>query len=259
MENIIVASDLSERSRQAVRRGVNLAADLNATLTVLHVVDEAMPGGMSSQVQREAASTLSDEVAADANGRTIEHEVMVVIGDAIEQINDVARQSGADLLIVGLHRRRVFLDHIKETTMEHLIRSSRLPVLLVADRAGKAYAKVLAGVDLSQVCASGLHKIHRIAPQAELTLFHAHEVSFRKEAERDYATWQAVSQLPDPLPAPVFVEASAREALHALMEKERYDLLAIGAHTRSNAGRYILGGFTAGLIRKPPCDLLLAK
>lgn len=259
VNSIIVASDLSERSRQAVRRGVNLAADLNTKLTVLHVVDDAMPTTLSNQVQREAAGTLSDEVATDADGRKINHEIKVVVGDTIEEINAQTRSSNADLLIVGLHRRRVFLDHIKETTMEHLIRSSRLPVLLVANKADEAYTRVLGGVDLSRVCASALHKIRMIAPQAELTLFHAHEVSFRKEAERDYATWKAVSDLPGDLPDPVFVEARARDALHEVMDKGRYDLLAIGAHTRSNAGRYILGGFSAGLIRNPPCDLLLAK
>lgn len=259
MKSIMVASDLSERSRQAVRRGINLAADMNAKVTILHVVDDAMPGALSAQVQREALVSLSDEVAADADGREIDHEIKVVVGDTIGEISSMAQTTQADLLVVGLHRRRVFLDHIKETTMEHLIRSSRLPVLLVAERADRDYARVLGGVDLSRVCASALHRLREIAPRAELTLFHAHEMSFRKEAERDYATWKAMSDLPQDLPKPRFVEASARDAVHDLMEQERYDLLAIGAHTRSNTGRYILGGFSAGLIRQPPCDLLLAK
>ena len=259
MNSIIVASDLSERSREAVRRGVHLAAEMKARLTVLHVVDAAMPDRVSQQVQKEAAILLTEEVAADVDGRTVDHEISVVVGDTIQEINHMAETSGADLLIVGLHRRRVFLDHIKETTMEHLIRSSSLPVLLVANRADRPYARVLGGVDLSAVCASGLQKIQMIAPDAELTLFHAHEVSFRKEAERDYATWKAVHNLSDALPQPLFIEASARDAVQEIFAKDHYDLLAIGAYTRSNAGRYILGGFSASLIRKPPCDLLLAK
>lgn len=259
VKSIIVASDLSERSRQAVRRGVNLAAGLDARLTVLHVVDAAIPATLATQIQKEAVQSLADDVAEDAKGRQIAHEIKVVVGDTIEEINGTAQASNADLLIVGLHRRRVFLDHIKETTMEHLIRSSHLPVLLVSEEADHDYARVLGGVDLSPVCASALHKMRVIAPAAKVDLFHAHQVSFRKEAERDYATWKAVCGLPDDLPEPMFVEGSAQDALHDVMAKERYDLLAIGAHTRSNTGRYILGGFSAGLIRQPPCDLLLAK
>ncbi|WP_299678802.1 universal stress protein [uncultured Roseobacter sp.] len=259
MKNIVVASDLSDRSRQAVRRGVHLAADMGARLTVLHVVDAAMPDRLSNRVQTEAAALLAEEVAEDADGRTLDHLIEVVVGDTVEEIHNAVEGLGADLLIVGLHRRRVFLDHIKETTMEHLIRASSLPVLLVAGDADRPYARVLGGVDLSPVCAAGLHKIRMIAPSAELTLFHAHEVSFRNEAERDYATWTAVSALPDNLPPPVFVEGKAREALEEVMAETDCDLLVIGAYTRSNAGRYMLGGFSSGLIRKPPCDLLLAK
>ncbi|MCV3272812.1 universal stress protein [Roseobacter sinensis] len=259
MKNILVASDLSDRSRQAVRRGVELSARTGARLTVLHVVDAAMPEPLSGSVKTDATRLLAQEVAEDAGTRSIAHEIKVVIGDTVEEIHQIAEEIEADLLIVGLHRRRVFLDHIKETTMEHLIRASARPVLLVARDVTGPYSRVLGGVDLSSVCASGLHKIEMVAPGAELTLFHAHEVSFREEAERDYETWQAVSELPDGLPDPVFVEAKARDALTDIMAEDDYDLLVIGAYTRSNAGRYILGGFSSGLIRQPPCDLLLAK
>ena len=63
----------------------------------------------------------------------------------------------------------------------------------------------------------------------------------------------------DDLPDPIFVEATADDGLHEMMSNADYDLLAIGAHSRLNAGRYFLGSLAAGLIRKPPCDLLIAK
>ncbi len=218
-----------------------------------------MPEPLARSVQRDATQILTQETTEDAGARNIAHEIRVVIGDTVDVIHNVAEELDADLLIVGRHRRRVFLDHIKETTMEHLIRASARPVLLVVDAADAPYAHVLGGVDLSEVCAAGLHKIGLVAPSAEVTLFHAHEVSFRKEAERDYETWKAVSKLPERLPAPIFVEARARDALEDVMAQGAFDLLVIGAYTRSNAGRYFLGGFSSGLIRNPPCDLLLAK
>ncbi len=259
MKNILVASDLSERSRPAVRRAVNLAADVGARLTVLHVLDEAIPDNLSQQVQVGAKTILSEQVAEDAGDRSIASEVTVVIGDAVETINEIIDKSDADLLIVGLHRRRRFLDQIRETTMEHLIRSSRIPVLLVAGDGAKPYADVLSGVDLSKVCAAALYRIPMVAPTGNLTLFHAHEASFSKEARRDYQTWKAMFPLPEGLPAPQFYEAAAGDALREMLDRKSYDLLAIGGHTRSNAGRYILGSFTSGLIRNPPCDLLVAK
>lgn len=259
MKNIVVASDLSDRSRQALRRAVNLAAQTKADLTVLNVVDDAIPANLSTQVQIGAKTLLAEQVAADAKDREIAVTIKVDVGDAMEIIGAVTEDTKADLLVVGLHRRRRFLDHIRETTMEHLIRSSDKPVLLVAAETDQAYTRVLSGVALSEACATALRRIPMIAPYADLTIFNAHEVSFRKEAEQEYETWKAMNPLPEGLPDPVFVEATAADALEDIVKNGSYDLLAIGAHTRSSAGRYILGGFTAGLIRNPPCDVLIAK
>lgn len=259
MKNIVAASDLSERSKPAVQRAIHLAAASGARLTVVHVVDDSMPPDLSDQLKAGAKKLLSDQIAAQTAGHDLQSDVHVATGDPMEAVKRIVEHTRADLLVVGVHRRRTFFDHVRETTMEHLVRSSRVPVLLAMAPADDPYARVLSGVDLSRVCAAALHKIAMVAPEAELTLFHAHEISFRNEAEQDYETWQAIHALPKNLPRPTFIEATARDALDDMLDGQTYDLLAIGAHTRSNAGRYILGGFTAGLIRKPPCDLLLAK
>lgn len=259
MKSLVVASDLSERSRPALRRSVNLACRLGAKLWAVHVVDGAMPEVLSAKVKHQAKRQLSEQLAADLGGRTLDHEIAVLVGDPIEEINNTLQTSKADLLIVGIHRRRVFMDQIRETTMEHLVRASRRPVLLVTQSEGAEYKSVLGGVDLSAACAGALRKAHQIAPQAKWTMFHAHEVSFRKEAERDYATWAALSDLPADLPEPIFVEARVTDAFHDLVREGSFDLLAIGAHTRSNLGRYVLGSFTSDVVRRPPCDVLVAR
>lgn len=259
VQSIIAASDLSDRSRPAVRRAAKLAAENDATLTVLHVVDDSMPKGLSDQLVAGAEALLSQQLSADAADLNLTADIEVVVGDAVEKVNQVVLGSKADLLVVGSHRRRTFFDQIRETTMEHLVRASRVPVLLATGQVEGDYARVLGGVDLSKVCALALHKIRMIAPRADLTLFHAHEVSFRTEAGQDYDDWKTMYPVPGGLPDPIFVEGSAVDAVREIMAENSYDLLAIGAHTRSNAGRYILGGFSSSLIRNPPCDLLVAK
>ncbi len=259
MKNILVASDLSDRSRPAIRRGVQLAAQAGARLTIVHVVDGALPDQITAGVRKDAERLLREAVDAASDGHGISTDIVVALGDTVEAINEIAQSSEAGLLIVGLHRRRVFLEFVKETTMELLVRSSRLPVLLVTGDGDTPYGRVLAGIDMSATCASGLHKIAIVAPQADLTLFHAHPVSFSQEAARDFEIWQAVHNVPENLPKPIFVEGPPGEVLEQVMDGETFDLLVMGAHTRSNAARFIVGGFSAGLVRNPPCDLLLAK
>jgi nucleotide-binding universal stress UspA family protein len=259
MKNIIVASDLSERSRPAIRRAVELAISADAKLMVLNVVNDATPAQLSDQLSAGAQTILAEQVAQDADGRALDAEIKVVVGDPIDEINQAITSFNADLLILGRHRRRAFLDQIRETTMEHLVRSSAKPVLLVAREADHAYQSVLCGVAMSAACAAALREVFVLAPKSEVRTFHAHEVAFRQGAERDYEIWKAVHPVPEDVPEPIFVEASANDALEDVMKTDKFDLLAIAGHTGSGIGRYHLGSFTASMIRKPVCDVLIAK
>ena len=259
MEKIIVASDLSDRSQPAVRRAVALAVETGAELVVLFVVSDDLPERLSEPVRIGAETMLTEQLAEFAGGAPLRFNVQVRIGDPLDVIDEVAGGSGADLLVMGRHRRRKFLDQVRETTVEYLVRSSRIPVLLVTSDADTPYRAVLCGVAFSEVCTSALRTIPMVTPEAEVTLFHAHEVSFRQEAERDFETWKTIYGLSPDLAAPIFVEARARDALDDLLEAATYDLIAIGGHTRADGGRYFVGRFTSGLIRNPPCDLLIAK
>lgn len=259
MDTIIVASDLSERSDDAVRRGVELALTAGAQLILTHVVDNAMPADMAKDVQTQAQRLLQTTLAGCLHERDLSYKIRVEIGDVAEKINDICQDEHAELLIVGMHRRRIFLDQYRETTLERVIRSSRIPVLMVTKPAQEAYGNMLGAIGLSRACASALQLGRTIAPTADLTLFHAHEVSFRKESERDYATWQAVSVLPPDLPEPIYIEAAPLDAIANLAASKHFDLMTLGAHTRTSLGHFLLGGFTAALIRKPPCDLLIVK
>ncbi|MEM9427290.1 MAG: universal stress protein [Pseudomonadota bacterium] len=259
MQKIIVTSDLSERSRPAMKRAVALAQASGATLIVLSVVNDDVPDALAQPVVVGAKSILTDQLKEDAGGLPLRSEIQVTLGDPLAVIGEAVASSGADLLVMGKHRRRAFLDQIRETTMEHIIRSSRLPVLLVTTEGAEPYHNVLSGVAYSDNCTSVLHALPKVAPDADVTLFHAHDVSFRAEAERDFETWKTIHRLPEDTPLPVFFEGRPQDAIDALMRAKPYDLLAIGGHTRADGGRYFVGRLTANLIRTPPCDLLIAK
>lgn len=259
IQKIIVTSDLSERSRPAVRRAVRLAQATGAELFVLSVVSDDVPEALAHPVEVGAKAILTDQLAEDTGSQPITSDIQVTVGDPLAVIGEAAASSGADLLVMGRHRRRAFLDQIRETTMEHIVRSSRLPVLLVTTDGAEPYRTVLSGVAYSDNCTSVLHALPKVAPGAEVTLFHAHDVSFRAEAERDFETWKTIHRLPQDTPLPVFFEGRPQDAIDALMNAKAYDLLAIGGHTRADGGRYFVGRLTANLIRTPPCDLLIAK
>ena len=275
MHDILVASDLSVRSDRAMRRAAQLASETGAKLNIVHVVDSAMPPDLAETVRAQAAKTLQDQLRACCPDAAPDNDIHVVIGDPLEDVIAQAINVAAELIVVGIHRERHYLDLIKQTTMERLIRASTVPVLLVSQTGKQPYSHILCAIDMSHAAAQAITMARRIAPAARLSLFHAYHVPyrrltdpsdaaattipFRKEAEEQFAQWAADNALPADLPAPRFIDASPTVALDQVLAEGTPDLLALGAHSRSNLGRYMLGGFTSTLIRNPPCDLLVAR
>ena len=274
MDQILVASDLSVRSDRAIARAAALAREHQAKLTFIHVVDDAMPLDTAEMVRAAAVETLRGQLRVCCPEEEADHAIEAVIGDPVKEVIALASTINAGLLVLGLHRERHYLDLIRQTTMERLIRASTTPVLLVSTAAGQPYQHLLAAIDMSPPAARAISLGRDLTPNARTTLFHAYHVPYRRmanpsdaaattlpflhEAEDQYREWADTAQLTD-LPKPQFIDGSPHAALDQIMASDPADLLDLGAHSRSNLGRYVLGGFTSGLIRNPPCDLLVCR
>jgi nucleotide-binding universal stress UspA family protein len=273
MTRILVASDLSERSDRAVQRALRLSRMLDAQCHVVTVVDDELPADLAETMRGRAADRLAGQVAAlDARATA---EVTAILGDPSETIPAHAARIGASLLVVGLHRPRPFLDTLRETTMERLVCLSGVPVLLVCRPADRDYAKVLALVSFSPACAAAVRAAALLAPGVRPDGIHAVHIPFAgltgdgpgssmaqavtAEAERAAADWRARHGIgTEDLDLSLIAESLTR-LLQRKLAGTGYDLLAIGAHTRSGPALHGLGGFAAELIRRPPTDLLIAR
>lgn len=109
--DILLAYDGSRDSREALHQGAELACICNARVLLLAVVSPAenmLPvEGMSCIVQHEhdkiTADLLEGQAALHARGLT--SETRLSIGNPAEQITTVAREIGADLVVIG-HRNQ---------------------------------------------------------------------------------------------------------------------------------------------------------
>jgi nucleotide-binding universal stress UspA family protein len=160
-----------------------------------------------------------------------------------------AAEIGADLLVVGLHRPRSFLDALRETTMERLVRLSAMPVLLVRNPVDDDYDKVLALVSFSPACAAALRAAAELAPGVRPDAIHAVYVPFGgltgegpgsamaraviAEAEAAATAWRAQWGIAAEDVNLSLVPESVTQLMQRKLAGTDYDLLAIGAHTRS--------------------------
>lgn len=270
MQTILVATDLSERSDRALERALALAAEHGATCHVISVVDDALPVKLSNQLAEGISERLHDLVSDRAETA----EITVLRGETVEMLTRFALLHEADLMVLGLHRPRRFLDTVRETTMERLVASSPVPVLLVVNPADAPYRHALVPVSFSESCAGAIKAVARMAPGAEISPFHALHVPLagingdvehgelaiaaHQDAEVIRARWAAAHALPKRMHKTEIVTGGVIGVMEEKLAEHSADLLAIGAHTRSGLTLHRLGGIAADLVREPPVDLLVS-
>jgi nucleotide-binding universal stress UspA family protein len=136
--SILCPVDFSDHSERALRKAIDLAEYTGATLTILTVVDPFLDAAsfaagnkeaLTNQTQAELQSLLA-RIAAEGP-LTRPPAVAIAVGHAAEEILRHARDSRADLIVMGTQgltgaRRLVF-----GSTTDRVLRESETPVLAV--------------------------------------------------------------------------------------------------------------------------------
>ncbi|WP_299699310.1 universal stress protein [uncultured Tateyamaria sp.] len=275
LTSILVATDLSIRSDRAVRRAAQIAREHGAALTVLTVLDDAMPLEIIDTLHAKARATLDRFVTSVCDGVNV--TIKAEPGDPSANIIRACTDE-VDLLVMGTHRQRPFLDAVRETTMQRIVRRISTPVLLVTDRVDHAYSTVLSACDFSPACSGAMRMAHALAPTAAIHPVHAlHipysgmlsqtkaaadaiEASFRQEAESAAKAWMRGEDLPSEQMEQLEILAGVPyPILRRKVDTGNVDLIAVGAHGRVGAARSLLGSLATDLMREPLCDVLIAR
>lgn len=137
---ILVATDFSEHADHALEYAAELAARLDATIQLVHVITIPAMGvpemGVAyktltiESVTKHAQAEL-DSRAARYRDRVTLAPVRVEVGDAREVIDSVAEQISADLIVMGTHGRRGIRRVLLGSVAESVVRSAPCPVLTV--------------------------------------------------------------------------------------------------------------------------------
>lgn len=276
MELIVAATDLTRRSAHVPGRTARLARLLGARVLLVHVVEPPRPGvarlARRALRRRPRPAAMRDRLrAAAAPYADVPFDCRVIEDEAEVALPALLRETGADLLVAGLHRERRALDLLRLTTLERIVLKADAPVL-IAHRAPQAdYARVLGAVTFSPTCARALAMAARIAPGASLHAIHALHMPLREklatpeagetrsmtEAEMLRTAFCALPGLPEGMIPPEIVIGGVHEVLRFRMEELAPDLLAMGTHSGRDPGT--LGNYTRDMMRAPPTDVLIVK
>lgn len=193
---ILLATDLSSRGDRAFDRVVQLSREWDAELHLVHAVEAepaAVPAGVDADAWlREhpdpvasARRELHDLVAhSDAHA-----EIHVSPAPVAEAILEVADRERCDLVVLGESRERIIGP--LESTLEFIVRSSPVSVLVVRNRPRGRYARLLVGTDFSDEAREALRFAADVFTQAEITLVHAYAMPYAGllASEPDEPAW----------------------------------------------------------------------
>ena len=140
IKTILVPTDFSECSDDAVRYGLELARRFDAHLHLLHVVQDPVTQPWAAegfsvplfevvdQWQKQAEQRLRTSVPEEDKGRVT---VASIIATPYAEILDYAAAHNADLIVMGTHGRGGVSHMLLGSIAERVVRRAPCPVLTV--------------------------------------------------------------------------------------------------------------------------------
>ncbi|HEV2132182.1 MAG TPA: universal stress protein [Longimicrobiaceae bacterium] len=148
---ILLATRLDPPADVTARAAARLARDLRGALVVLYVTEEleTVPriatttgteeASVREQILREVHERVEEFVRACCPA---EAAVRVAEGDAVREIVRIAREEGADYLVVGTQAHGVLRELVVGSTTHEILRHAPCPVVVVPLRSTRS-----AGID----------------------------------------------------------------------------------------------------------------
>jgi nucleotide-binding universal stress UspA family protein len=164
IKKILFTTDLTQSARHAYEYAMSVAGHYGASITILYVIEESShshsdqlkdflgeerwQGVQESQEEharqiligkRREATMIKDALgeftkAARKNleeVKSVEAEIVVTIGNVVDEILSEARSREIDLIVMGYHVRGKLGETILGSTTRRLLRRSHVPVMLV--------------------------------------------------------------------------------------------------------------------------------
>jgi nucleotide-binding universal stress UspA family protein len=132
LNHILFATDFGPGAEKAAAYAFSLAQEHDATLTLLHVIESAAAYTEESVArQREINVTRMRQLMPPGSENWCKPEFRATFGAAVEEILIAARESKADLIVMGAKARESLAGHAPLTIAYNVVTKATCPVLTV--------------------------------------------------------------------------------------------------------------------------------
>ncbi|HET7274742.1 MAG TPA: universal stress protein [Longimicrobiaceae bacterium] len=259
LKSILVATDLTDSSRPALRTAASLAPLAGTSLHLLYVADDPKPDD-EARLREQFRIAAPDAPEPDS--------VRVIVGSPAAAIVQHAVEVDADALILGPHRRTGMPGEMGSTAA-NVVRNAPCPCLVAAADLRLPLERVIAPIDLSEVASGALSvalswasALRPRPAKANLTALHVTTNSASRTAEQ--AVREEVEQARTRAGGAAHVDIREMIAHHSdpveeilrTAASESADLLVMGTRDEVRSVSD-LGSVAAAVARRTQCPLLL--
>lgn len=285
--HILVPVDFSEASTKALGYGLSLALEMEARLTLAHVIPFApslayvypvggpeLPEGALDGVRAKLV-----ELVDSGNRESLETDFLVRAGDVQDELLKMIDEVGPDLVVMGTHGRRSFERWILGSVTEHLLRRADIPLLtvsrldeehLIQKPVPVPLARLIYATDLSSESIEGMKWALDLAREfsAELIVLHvvqnlgwalgSESIPLEVESRTAQARQTAFDFLVRSIPASARSDPKVRvelregvpyEVILSFAESEAADLILLNTQRRGSVDRALLGSTAERVVR----------
>jgi nucleotide-binding universal stress UspA family protein len=267
MEKILVATDGSTYSENAVNEAVLLAKRCSSRLFALSVVitnlefEVTMPQVVEQEDKkaREHLETIKERASKEG----IDCDIMVYHGD--EPYQDIVRQAlenHVDLIIVGRHGRTGLARLMMGSVAAKVIGHAPCNVLVVSPTARIEFKNILIATDGSRYSEEAFRKAIGIAKRNNSSLFVLSVASAdaERKAAEDNVRRAAELAIKEGVKAEgVTIIGKPYEAIVNTAKQKHADLIVVGSHGRRGLERLLMGSVTEKVIGYSEDAVLVVK
>jgi nucleotide-binding universal stress UspA family protein len=144
VRTILLATDLGPASADAAERAIELAAQLDAELLIVSVIDAAqmLPDGVRAGPRvdqvRDRREPVAQALVTQARRAGVAARFLIWHGDPGESVTAAAEAEQCDLVVVGTHGRTGFHRSLSGSVSDYVIRNAPCPVLVVRPAPSRA-------------------------------------------------------------------------------------------------------------------------
>ncbi len=132
LNHILFATDFGPGAEKAAAYAFSLAQEHNATVTLLHVIESAAAYTEESVArQREINIVRMKKLMPEGSENWCKPEFRATFGAAVEEILIAAKESKADLIVMGAKARQSLAGHAPMTIAYNVVSKATCPVLTV--------------------------------------------------------------------------------------------------------------------------------